>query len=198
MSRFFFGPDVPRLLGWEVFYQFQVHPSGLRDFPWVFLRLLPTVVAFLFQEGIRIFYSSHISCWWRSQGFGWIPPSDYLNRISGPGFRLTVWEYSRTHIEIWNDTGAERTRFCVKHSTILTGVFSSPLTISRILTNLSLLFRCRITSSVPELDLLDSVLTFQPPRFCSRAQDPEVWAIDALSFPWVGLKLYAYSRIFCL
>ena len=44
----------------------------------------------------------------------------------------------------------------------------------------------------PEMDLFASVLTFQLPKYCSRVQDREAWAIDALSFPWEGLSLYAF------
>ena len=68
------------------------------------------------------------------------PASDYLNHVSGPGFQVnSVREISHTFL-IWNFTGAEMTRLIVKRSKFLTGVFSSPLAISRVLSNLSLLF----------------------------------------------------------
>ena len=44
----------------------------------------------------------------------------------------------------------------------------------------------------PEIDLFASTLTFQLPKYCSRVQDPQAWAIDAMSFPWSGLCLYAF------
>ena len=37
-----------------------------------------------------------------------------------------------------------------------------------------------------------SALTFQLSKYCSRVQDPQAWAIDTMSFPWSGLRLYAF------
>ena len=42
----------------------------------------------------------------------------------------------------------------------------------------------------PEIDLL--ALTFQLPKYCSRVEDLQTWAIDAMSFPWSGLRLYSF------
>ena len=44
----------------------------------------------------------------------------------------------------------------------------------------------------PEIDLFASALTFQLPKYCSKVQDLQAWAIDAMSFPWSGLRLYAF------
>ena len=44
----------------------------------------------------------------------------------------------------------------------------------------------------PEIDLFGSALTFQLPKFRSKVQDSQAWAIDAMSFPWSGLHLYAF------
>ena len=40
-----------------------------------------------------------------------------------------------------------------------------------------------------------SALTFQLPKYCLRVQDPQAWAIDAMSFPWSGLRLYAFPPV---
>ena len=44
----------------------------------------------------------------------------------------------------------------------------------------------------PEIDLFASAQTFQLPKYFSRVQDPQAWAIDAMSFPWPGLRLFAF------
>ena len=44
----------------------------------------------------------------------------------------------------------------------------------------------------PEIDLFASVLTFLLPRYYSRVQDSQAWAIDAMSCPWTGLCLYFF------
>ena len=52
-------PRSKHLLGFSlqgVCYQYQVLPFGLRDSPWVFSRLVATVIAFLRQKGIKIFF----------------------------------------------------------------------------------------------------------------------------------------------
>ena len=51
---------------------------------------------------------------------------------------------------------------------------------------------CLTLSPPPEIDLFASTLNFQLPRYCSRFPDPQAWRIDALSFPWSGLRLYAF------
>ena len=43
-----------------------------------------------------------------------------------------------------------------------------------------------------EIDLFVSVLNFRFPKYCSRSPDAQAWRIDALSFPWTGLRLYAF------
>ena len=50
----------------------------------------------------------------------------------------------------------------------------------------------RMFSSPPELDLFVSALNFRLPKYCSRCPDAQAWKIDALSFPWTGLRLYAF------
>ena len=50
----------------------------------------------------------------------------------------------------------------------------------------------RMFSSPPELDLFASALIFRLPKYCSRCPDAQAWKIDALSFPWTGLRLYAF------
>ena len=52
-------PRSKHLLGFSlqgVCYQYQVLPFGLRDSPWVFSRVIATLMAFLRQKGIRIFF----------------------------------------------------------------------------------------------------------------------------------------------
>ena len=49
-----------------------------------------------------------------------------------------------------------------------------------------------MSSPPPEIDLFASALYFQLPRYCSRCPDAHAWRIDALSFPWANLHLYAF------
>ena len=51
---------------------------------------------------------------------------------------------------------------------------------------------CQILSPPPEIDLFASLLNFQLPKYCSRNRDAQAWKIDAMSFPWSGLRLYAF------
>ena len=51
---------------------------------------------------------------------------------------------------------------------------------------------CRLFSPPPEIDLFASVLNFLLPKYCSRSPDVQAWRIDALSFPWTDLRLYAF------
>ena len=51
---------------------------------------------------------------------------------------------------------------------------------------------CRLFSPPPEIDLFASALNFRLPKYCSRCPDVQAWKIDALSFPWTGLRLYAF------
>ena len=51
---------------------------------------------------------------------------------------------------------------------------------------------CRVLSPPPEIDLFASLLNFRLPKYCSRSQDPQAWKIDAMSFPWSGLRLFAF------
>ena len=44
----------------------------------------------------------------------------------------------------------------------------------------------------PEIDLFASTLNFQLPKYCARCRDPHAWKVDALSFRWSGLPLYAF------
>ena len=50
----------------------------------------------------------------------------------------------------------------------------------------------RMFSPPPEIDLFASALNFRLPKYCSRCPDAQAWKIDALSFPWTGLRLYAF------
>ena len=50
----------------------------------------------------------------------------------------------------------------------------------------------RMYSPPPELDLFASALNFRLPKYCFRCPDAQAWKIDALSFPWTGLRLYAF------
>ena len=51
---------------------------------------------------------------------------------------------------------------------------------------------CQVLSPPPEIDLFASLLNFQLPKYCSRSRDPQAWRVDAMSFPWSGLHLYAF------
>ena len=57
-----------------------------------------------------------------------------------------------------------------------------------------LIFRqiCQVIVPQPEIDLFASTLNFQLPKYCARCRDPQAWRVDALSFPWSGLPLYAF------
>ena len=37
-----------------------------------------------------------------------------------------------------------------------------------------------------------SLLNFRLPKYCSRSRDHQAWRVDALSFRWSGLRLYAF------
>ena len=50
----------------------------------------------------------------------------------------------------------------------------------------------RMFSSPLELVLFASVFNFRLPKYCSRCPDALAWKIDALSFSWSGLRLYAF------
>ena len=54
---------------------------------------------------------------------------------------------------------------------------------------------CLLSSPLPKIDLFISALNFQLPRYCSRCPVARVWRIDALSFPWANLRLYAFPPI---
>ena len=58
--------------------------------------------------------------------------------------------------------------------------------------NHSVFQRICLIFPTPEIDLFASALTFQFPKYCSRVQDLQAWAIDAMSFPWSDLRLYAF------
>ena len=51
---------------------------------------------------------------------------------------------------------------------------------------------CLASSPPPEIDLFASALNFRLPKYCSRCPDAQAWRIDALSFPWTDLRLYAF------
>ena len=51
---------------------------------------------------------------------------------------------------------------------------------------------CQVLVSQPEMDLFVSTLNFQLPKYCARYKDPQTWKVDALSFRWSGLPLYAF------
>ena len=51
---------------------------------------------------------------------------------------------------------------------------------------------CQVLSPPPEIDLFASLLNFQLPKYCSRSRDPQAWRVDAMSFRWSGLRLYAF------
>lgn len=51
---------------------------------------------------------------------------------------------------------------------------------------------CQVSSPPPEIDLFASALNFRLPKYCSRCPDAQAWRIDALSFPWRYLRLYAF------
>ena len=46
---------------------------------------------------------------------------------------------------------------------------------------------CQVLVSQPEIDLFASTL-----KYCARCKDPQAWKVDALSFRWSGLPLYAF------
>ena len=51
----------------------------------------------------------------------------------------------------------------------------------------------RVFSPPPEIDLFASALNFRLPKYCSRCPGMlRRGKIDALSFPWTGLRLYAF------
>ena len=54
---------------------------------------------------------------------------------------------------------------------------------------------CLVSSPPPEIDLFTSALNFQLPRYCSRCPDARAWRIDALSFSWANLRLYAFPPL---
>ena len=58
--------------------------------------------------------------------------------------------------------------------------------------NHSVFQRICLIFPTPEIDLFASALTFQLPKYCLRVQDLQAWAIDAMSFPWSDLRLYAF------
>ena len=51
---------------------------------------------------------------------------------------------------------------------------------------------CQVLVHRPEIDLFASTLNFQLPKYCARCRDPKAWKVDALSFRWSGLLLYAF------
>ena len=51
---------------------------------------------------------------------------------------------------------------------------------------------CQVLSPPPEIDLFASLLNFQLPKYCARNRDPQAWKVDAMSFCWSGLHLYAF------
>ena len=51
---------------------------------------------------------------------------------------------------------------------------------------------CQVLVPRPEIDLFASTLNFQLPKYCARCRDPHAWKVDALSFRWSGLPLYAF------
>ena len=50
----------------------------------------------------------------------------------------------------------------------------------------------QVLVSQPEIDLFASTLNFQLPKYCTHCKDPQAWKVDALSFRWSGLPLYAF------
>ena len=58
----------------------------------------------------------------------------------------------------------------------------------------SLIFQkiCQVLVPRPEIDLFASTLNFQLPKYCARCRVPHAWKVDALSFRWSGLPLYAF------
>ena len=45
----------------------------------------------------------------------------------------------------------------------------------------------------PEIVLFASTLNFQLPKFCAHCRVPHAWKVDALSFQWSGLPLFAFA-----
>ena len=50
----------------------------------------------------------------------------------------------------------------------------------------------QVLNPEPEIDLFASTLNFLLPKYCARSKDPQAWKVDALSFRWSGLRLYAF------
>ena len=55
---------------------------------------------------------------------------------------------------------------------------------------------CQVLVPRPEIDLFASTLNFQLPKLCARYKDPQAWKVDALSFRWSGLPVYAFPPFF--
>ena len=53
-------------------------------------------------------------------------------------------------------------------------------------------FRQILCISPPFVDLFASSLTHLLPRYCARADDPDAWALDALSIPWSDFLGFAF------
>ena len=51
---------------------------------------------------------------------------------------------------------------------------------------------CQFLVLCPEIVLFASTLNFQLPKYCARCRDPHAWKVDALSFRWSVLPLYAF------
>ena len=55
---------------------------------------------------------------------------------------------------------------------------------------------CLISKWHPlEVDLFATSLNFRLPKYCSRARDPQAWALDAFSITWTPFKGYAFPPI---
>lgn len=46
----------------------------------------------------------------------------------------------------------------------------------------------------PNIDLFATARIKRLPRFCRRYHHPQAWKVNASSFPWMGLRLYAFSN----
>ena len=57
---------------------------------------------------------------------------------------------------------------------------------------------CQVLVPRPDIDLFASTLNFQLPKYCARCRDPHAWKVDALSFRWSGLPLYAFPPFLIL
>ena len=57
---------------------------------------------------------------------------------------------------------------------------------------------CQVLNPQLEIDLFASTLNFLLPKYCARSKDPQAWKVDALSFRWSGLRLYAFPPFFIL